>query len=104
MCMRKIDQFTVNAFLAANEMPLEFHENIFAAKSVDQDLHLVSKRLGSARLQRAGKCILHSRTFCAWQTCRSSFRQNAESLSRTGISTLQACAPQKYYQTFRELR
>jgi error-prone DNA polymerase len=38
--------------------------------------------LGSARLQRAGECILHSRIFC-----RSSFRQNAET------STLQACAP-----------
>jgi error-prone DNA polymerase len=52
-------------------------------------------RLGSARLQRAGECILHSRTFSASQIRRSSFRQNAESPSRTGISTLQACAPQK---------
>src|SRR5947207_989102 len=44
--------------------------------------------LGSARLQRAGECILHSRTFLALQTYGSSFRQNAET------STLQACAPQ----------
>src|SRR5947207_1842123 len=44
--------------------------------------------LGSARLQRAGECILHSRTFLALQTYRSACRQNAET------STLQACAPQ----------
>ncbi len=50
--------------------------------------------LGSARLQRAGEYILRSRTFSVSKTRRSSFRQNAESPSRTGISTLQACAPQ----------
>jgi hypothetical protein len=44
--------------------------------------------LGSAHLQRAGECILHSRTFWDWTVCRCSFRQNAET------STLQACAPQ----------
>jgi error-prone DNA polymerase len=43
---------------------------------------------GSVRLQRAGECILHSRTFSASKTRRSSFRQNAET------STLKACAPQ----------
>jgi len=42
---------------------------------------------GSARLQRAGECILHSRTSRASQGSGSSFRQNAEP------STLQACAP-----------
>ena len=51
--------------------------------------------LRSARLQRAGGCILHSRTFlgvnmaCESAFKRSSFRQNAET------STLQVCAPQK---------
>jgi nitrous oxidase accessory protein len=50
---------------------------------------------GSARLQRAGECILHSRTFLGTSQFpqenerlgKSSFRQNAET------STLQACAP-----------
>ncbi len=51
--------------------------------------------LGSARLQRAGECILHSRTLPELNPAgesalkESSFRQNAET------STLQACAPQK---------
>ena len=65
---------------------------------------------GSARLQRAGECILHSRTFlginlaCESSFKESSFRQNAESPSRTGISTLQACAPQKCHQPLSKLR
>src|ERR1700757_1298174 len=51
--------------------------------------------LGSARLQCAGECILHSRTLPELNPTgesalkESSFRQNAET------STLQACAPQK---------
>ena len=29
------DQFTIDAFFTPNEMPLNFYENIFAAKRVD---------------------------------------------------------------------
>ena len=50
---------------------------------------------GSARLQRAGECILHERTFLELPirfmfaiSKESSFRQNAET------SRLHACAPQ----------
>jgi hypothetical protein len=32
---RQIDQFSINAFFAANEMSLKFNENAFAAKGVD---------------------------------------------------------------------
>src|SRR5216110_199148 len=60
--------------------------NCFAAHrraamwEVEETLH--DDLLGNARLQRAGECILHSRTL------KRLFRQNAET------STLQACAPQ----------
>src|SRR5919109_3828155 len=79
ICARKVDQLAIDAFLAANEMPLDFHENIFAAKGMDQKLGAVRGILGSARLQRAGdsESFRESRTFGALQTCRSSFRQNA---------------------------
>src|SRR3954471_1294942 len=53
--------------------------------------------LGSARLQRAGDDILSPRTFSLRNRrapVKRLFRQNAESPSRTGISTLQPCAPQ----------
>ena len=53
ICARKIDQFTIDAFLAANEMSLNFDENVFAAKRVDQKSGAVSKTLGSARASRA---------------------------------------------------
>jgi len=59
--------------------------------------------LGSACLQRAGECILHSRTFlglnlsCESAFSKSSFRQNAET------STLQACAPQSVADSIRLL-
>ena len=33
---RKIDQFAIDLFLAANEMPLDFNENIFAPECIDQ--------------------------------------------------------------------
>src|SRR3954469_3870476 len=66
-----------------NELP-EFAEGLVAL-------------LGSARLQRAGDDILSARTFSLRNRrapVKGLFRQNAESPSRTGISTLQACAPQ----------
>ena len=36
MRARKIDQFAINPFFAANEMPLKFDKNIFASEDVDQ--------------------------------------------------------------------
>ena len=35
MRARQIDQFSINAFLAANEMSLKFNENVFAAECID---------------------------------------------------------------------
>jgi len=35
MCARQIDQFSINAFFAANEMPLKFNENIIGAECID---------------------------------------------------------------------
>ena len=35
MRARQIDQFSINAFFAANEMALKFNENVFAAERVD---------------------------------------------------------------------
>jgi hypothetical protein len=32
----QIDQFSINAFFAANEMPLKFDENVFVAKGIGQ--------------------------------------------------------------------
>ena len=35
MRARQIDQFSINAFLAANEMSLKFNENVFGAECID---------------------------------------------------------------------
>ena len=35
MRARQIDQFSINAFFAANEMALKFDENVFASERVD---------------------------------------------------------------------
>ena len=48
--MRQIDQFAIDSFFAANEMPLDFDENVFAPESVDQKFSAVCRILGSARL------------------------------------------------------
>jgi hypothetical protein len=53
MCPCKIDQIAIDAFLATNEMPLNFNENIFAAEGVDQEIKAVREILGSARVARA---------------------------------------------------
>jgi hypothetical protein len=34
ICARKIDQFAIDAFFAANEMSLKFNKNIFVAKNI----------------------------------------------------------------------
>ena len=35
MRVRQIDQFSINAFFATNEMALNFNENVFPAEEVD---------------------------------------------------------------------
>jgi hypothetical protein len=47
--VRQIDQPTIDLFFAADEVPLKFNENIFAAESIDKKLRAISKILGSAR-------------------------------------------------------
>ena len=42
ICARKVDQLAIKAFLAANEMPLELNENIFATKHADQESRAIS--------------------------------------------------------------
>ena len=56
--MRKSDKLAIDPFLAANEMPLDFNENIFAAESVDQKLRAICERLGSTRVSRVGEGVL----------------------------------------------
>ena len=46
---RKIDKVPVQLFLPANEMPLDFDENIFASERVDQNPRAIFCILGSAR-------------------------------------------------------
>jgi len=48
MCARQIDQFSINAFFAANEMPLDFNENIFAAESIEFNSTAAESRLCAA--------------------------------------------------------
>src|SRR4030095_810647 len=48
MCARQIDQFSINAFCAANEMALKCNKNIFAAECVDYKPGPVWNCLGSA--------------------------------------------------------
>src|SRR5438045_1804535 len=50
MRARQIDQFSINAFLAANEMALKFNKNIFPAEDIDEKSRTVCGTLGSARL------------------------------------------------------
>ena len=50
MRARQIDQFSINAFLATNEMALNFNENIFRPERIDQKLSALCGILGSARL------------------------------------------------------
>jgi len=33
--IRQIDQFAIDPFFAANEMPLDFNENVFSAERLD---------------------------------------------------------------------
>ena len=51
MRARKIDQFAVNPFFAANEMPLKFDKNIFVSEDVDQKFGAMFRVLGSAGCQ-----------------------------------------------------
>src|SRR5437867_4937372 len=79
ICAREINQFAIDLLLPTNEMPLDFNENIFASKDIDQKPRVI---LRSA-------CILPNTSFV---------RQDAERCP------LEAGAPEKYYQTLRELQ
>ena len=48
ICTRKINQFAINPFFSASEMPLDFDENIFTAKCGDQRSRMIHECLGSA--------------------------------------------------------
>jgi hypothetical protein len=105
ICARKMNEFAINAFLTANEMSLNFDENIFAAKRVDQKSGAVSKTLGSARVSRTGEGVLAIANFFD----RSKSMMNCEFFERlfrrdTETSTRDACAPQNGDQPFSELR
>ena len=54
ICARQIDKLSIDAFLSAKEMPLNFNEHIFAPENIDQKLGAVCDTLGSARVSRAG--------------------------------------------------
>src|SRR5438132_12408322 len=93
MCMRKIDQFTVNAFLASDEMPLEFHENIFAPECVNQKFGAMRRIPGSARVSRAGEGVFAIANFSG----RAKFMASCESFKRSfrpagATSTRSTCA------------
>ena len=89
----EIDQFSINAFFAANEVTLNFNENVFAAERIDKQLRVVSRILGSARLQRAGFGILPKRTFGESRSTRQVESKKSSRMQNAFASTLQACAP-----------
>jgi len=50
ICAGEINQFAIDAVLAAKEMPLNFNENIFTTKRINQKSRAIRECLGSARL------------------------------------------------------
>src|SRR5439155_5437496 len=103
ICTRKINQLAIDAFFAANEMSLNFNENIVAPESIDQQFDAVRARLGSARVSRAGEGVLaianfsdRSKSMISGEFFERLFRRNAET------STRDACATQKGDQPLRE--
>ena len=86
ICAREINQFAIDLLLPTNEMPLDFNKDIFASTDIDQKPRVI---LGSACILRAVFGILANTSFV---------RQDTERCP------LEAGAPQKYYQTLRELR
>src|SRR5439155_5163393 len=101
ICARKINQLAIDAVLAPNEMSLDFNENIVAPESIDQQFDAVRARLGSARVSRAGDGVLaianfseRAKSMISGKFVERLFRRDAESPSRTGICTRDACATQ----------
>src|SRR6476660_9375847 len=87
ICAGEINQFAIDAVLVANEMPLKFNKNVFAAESIDQKSSAVRGIPGSARLQRDGFGMLPKRTSKTLLSTRITLIENAF------VSPLQACAP-----------
>ena len=88
MCACQIDQFAVDAFFTPNEMPLNFNENIFAAKRVEQQFRPVCEILESARVSRANASPARTEGVLAIANFSERlFRRDAET------STRDACAP-----------
>src|SRR5205823_6926376 len=46
--IRQIDQFAIDPFFAANEMPLDFNENVFSAERLDKKSRAIDSIIGSA--------------------------------------------------------
>ena len=89
MCACQIDQFKIDAFFTPNEMPLNFNENIFAAKRVEQQFRPVCEILESARVWRANASPARTEDVLAIANFSERlFRRDAET------STRDACAPQ----------
>ena len=88
MRTRKLDQFAVNPFLAANEMPLKFDKNIFAAEDVDEEFGAMFRVLGSAGCQPVASGSLPDVLSVCMRRVKRCLRQAAANYR------LAACAPQ----------
>src|SRR5213594_1603762 len=100
MDARKINQFAINAFLAANEMPLDFNKNISKPESINKKPRAIFCVLGSTGCQSVVCGTLPqtwNETPRVWRNC---VRQAA------GRDRLAACAPQSEErdQSLRKLR
>src|SRR5436190_11339645 len=88
ICAREINQFAIDLLLPTNEMPLDFNEDIFASKDIDQKSRAILCILGSTGCQPV-VCGSLPQTWNesprAWRNC---VRQAA------GRYRLAACAPQ----------
>src|SRR5712691_11891959 len=95
---RKIDKFPRDPFLAANEMPLNFDEDVLPPESVNQNPRAIFQILGSAGCQPAASGSLPDATSPPARRFVNCLRQAAAN------NRLAACAPQKYNQSLRKLR
>ena len=102
---RKIDQLPIYPLFAAKEMPLNFDENIFAAKGIDQKFGTVRRTLGSARVSRAGFGVAPERSL-QFQLAVDLLGLESSRWRRRHASTRDACAPRSKErdQPFRKLR
>ena len=86
----QVNQWLVRPLFSADQMPLNFYENVLSPKRIDQKLRAIRRSPGTARILRAPFGILPD----------GFLRQDAAN------STLEACAPQakKRDQSLSELR